>query len=154
MIRYVSPIQTVGNSSDSSCVSTDPSPMNSFFTLDPPVPSTCSIQSVTWNETRYQEPPNIQVLIPGGPALQLDRPTTNTPAFTTWRVLISDGLQAFVFVESATGADSRTSPLFTVTEEQNYDCFYDLGELRSTVIASTVTASTITASPESTKKVK
>ena len=158
-------IQTVGDSSDSSCVSTDPSPMNSFFSLSTLVPSTCEAQVVTWNETRYQTAPNVRVLIPGGPALTLKAPTSTS---ITWQVDMRAGSQAVVFVESDSrgelNANSRTSPLITVTASQDDYCLL-FGELKSTAILSNVTASTtalpvstITASipglPESTKKVK
>ena len=147
MVGYVSSIQTVGDSLDSSCVSADPSPISPFFSLDPPIPLTCSAQIVKWNETRYQEPPNIRVLIPGGQAMRLD------PSYKAWNVNVRSGTQLVVFVESTTGpmSDSRTSPLITVTASQNDDCLSYLGELKSTAILSTVTAST---TAESTKKVK
>ena len=168
---FVSSVQTVGDSSNSSCVSTDPSPMSSFFTLAPPAPSTCSWYFVFLNYTRYQEQPDIRVLIPGGQAIKLGDPIMfkNT---IPWSVNVRQGTQVVVFVESSTGlvADSRTSPLITVTASQNDDCL-SLSELKSTVIlstdthVSTVTASTaalpvstitasITGPPESTKKVK
>ena len=163
---FVSPIQTVGDSSDSSCVSTNPSLISSFFSLHPPVPSTCLTQSVTWNETRYQEPPKILVLIPGGQAMKLGQ-QDKTLKYESWHVSVRTGTQMIVFVESPTRltTDSRTSPLITVTAGQIDDCLPYLGELKSTAILSTVAASTtalpvstITASipvlPESTKKVK
>ena len=115
---FVSSIQTVGDSSNSSCLSTDPEPMSSFFSLNPPVPSTCSAQIVRWNETKYQEPPEIRAFIPGGQAFKLNRPTTNTPAFTTWTVDMRAGSQVVLFVQPFIGgtiADSRTSPLITIT---------------------------------------
>ena len=155
---FVSSIQTVDDSSDSSCVSTNPSLISSFFLLDPPVPSTCSIQIVKWNQTRYQERPKILVLIPGGQAMRLDH--HQTLKYESWHVNVRTGTQMVVFVESPTGltTDSRTSPLITVTAGQNDDCLPYLGELKSTAILSTVAASTTALSvfglPESTKKVK
>ena len=138
--------------------------MSSFFSLDPPIPSTCSPQVVRWNETRYQEPPNVRVLVPGTQALKLDFSTSGSfKVNKTWDVNVQSGTQVVFFVESSIGrvADSRTSRPFMVTTSPSRignDCLGEL-EPKSTVILSTDTSmSTITTAitglPESSHKVK
>ena len=148
---YVSLIQTVGDSSDSSCVSTDSASMSSFFSLNPPVPSACSTQTVSWNAARYQVPPNIRVFIPGGQAFNVDRPTSNARTFTTWIVSIRERTQAVLLAQpfnvTQADIDSRTSPLLTITpgsDGHGEDC------LSSREFRSTVTLSSTTATPAST----
>ena len=118
----VSLLQTVGASSDAGCLAAGVSSMSSFFSLNPPIPSQCSTQTVTWNSTRYRQPPDIRGFIPGGRAFTLDRPTSNSTTQQDWDVHIREGTQIVFLVQPAasnqnmTGnSDARTSPLITVT---------------------------------------
>ena len=118
----VSFIQTVGGSSDASCLTSEVSPMSSFFTLSPLKPSQCSDQVISWNSTRYQEPPVILGFVLGGPAITLVRPSTNSATYAQWEVNIREGtpflylVQPPISSEDSTGNnDARTSPLITVT---------------------------------------
>ena len=149
---FVSLIQTVGDSSNSTCVSTDPpEPMSSFFALNPLTPSQCSNQTVSWNATRYQAPPRVQVLIPGGQNIALDYPTTNTTASQSWIMNIREGTQVVLLLEqfnrNQADVSSRTSPLFTVTANSNGngDACLSTGEVRSTVTLSSTTEAPVTA---------
>ena len=154
----------MGDSSNSSCLSTDHEPMSSFFTLDPPIPSQCSNQTVSWNATRYQEPPRIRVYIPGGQTVELDHLATNTTASESWVVNIREGTQVVLFVEQFNQAQedvsSRLSPLMTIAANSNShgDTCLSTIEFRSTITLSSTTSTptaTITASfSESTKNLK
>ena len=149
----VSLIQTVGDSSNSTCVSTDPDPepMSSFFTLNPPAPSQCSNQTVSWNATRYQQAPRVQAFIPGGQNIALDYPTTNTTKSQSWIMNIRAGTQVVLllkqFKRNQADVSSRTSPLFTVTANSNSngDACLSTGEIKSTVTFSSTTETPDTA---------
>ena len=161
---FVSSIQTVADSSNSSCLSTDPEVMSSFFALDPPIPSQCSNQTASWNTTRYQEPPRIRAFIPGGQTVELDHLTTNATTSESWVVNIREGTQVVLFVEQFNQAQedfsSRLSPLLTVAANSNShsDSCLSIIEFRSTVTLSSTTptpTAIITASlSESTKNLK
>jgi hypothetical protein len=112
----------VGDSSDSSCVTPDASSTSSFFTLDPTIPSQCSPQTVSWNATRYQEPPDIRAFIPGGHNFGFTRPTSDNTIQQTWEVNIPEGTQMVLLVRPALSTkafwrdrNARTSPLITIT---------------------------------------
>ena len=124
----VSLIQTVSDSADASCLTADTSLMNSFFTLDPPVPSPCTTQTVAWNSTRYSQPPDIRSFIPGGLSFTLNRPTSNNTTQQDWDVHIREGTQIVFLVQPAPlnqntsgNTDARTSPLITVTRKSSQD---------------------------------
>jgi len=139
----VSLIQTVGSSSDASCLTADVSSMSSFFTLNPAIPSQCSPQTVSWNSTRYREPPDIRGLIPGGQSFTLDRPTSNSTTQTAWDVHIREGTQLLFLVQPAASiqntsgdGDARTGPLITVTGKSSLgDTCLDTNSPSSTVVS-------------------
>ena len=136
-------IQTVGDSADASCLTADVSAMSSFFTFDPATPSQCSPQTVSWNSTRYREPPDIRGFIPGGQPFTLDRPASNSSTQQIWDVHIREGTQFIFLVQPAasnqntTGnSDARTSPLITVTGKSSQgDACLDTGSPSSTVVS-------------------
>ena len=153
----VSSIQTVGSSSDTSCLIAQDSPSGSSFTLDPPIPSQCSTQTISWNPTVYQNPPYIRVFIPGSRAFHPHLTPVNVTR-QAWDVNIQEGTQIFLLVQSARtlarDRDARTSPLITVTGKSSQgDACLGENSLSSMVtaalttttsrIASTVTASTL-----------
>ena len=122
----VSLLQTVGASSDTSCLPAGVSSMNSFFSLNPPIPSQCATQTVAWNSTRYRQPPDIRGFIPGGQSFTLDRPTSNSTTKQDWDVHLREGTQMIVLVQPAASSqnltgnsDARTSPLITVTGQSS-----------------------------------
>ena len=124
----VSLVQTVGRSSDSSCLTHDASSTTSFFTLDPAVPPQCSYQNISWNSTRYPESPDIRGFIPGGNTFRFNRSPTNN---TIWEVNIQEGTQMVLLAQPAalinnTSEDrnARTSPLITVTHSQDSACLH------------------------------
>ena len=124
----VSLIQTVGDSSDANCLTVDDSSMSSFFTLNPPTPSQCAAQTVSWNSTRYRQPPDIRGFIPGGRSFTLDRPTSNNTTQRDWDVHIREGTQIVFLVlpvasnqNMSRNTDARTSPLITVTGKSSQD---------------------------------
>ena len=137
----VSLIQTVGDSSDASCLTADVSAMSSFFTLNSATPSQCSPQTVSWNSTRYREPPDIRGFIPGGQPFTLDRPASNSTTQQDWDVHIREGTQFVLLVQPAASNqnasgnnDARTSPLITVTGKSSQgDACLDAGSPSSTV---------------------
>ena len=140
----VSLIQTVGDSSDASCLTTEVSTTSSFFTPNPANPSQCSLQTLSWNSTRYREPPDIRGFIPGGQAFTLDRPSSNSTTQVPWEVHIREGTQ-FVFLaqpaastQNFTGnSDARTSPLITVTGKSSQgDSCLNTGSPSSTTVLS------------------
>ena len=143
----VSLIQTVGSSSDTSCLTADASSMSSFFTLNPATPSQCSPQTVSWNSTRYREPPDIRGFIPGGQPFTLDRPTSNSTTQTVWDVHIREGTQIFFLVQPSVenqntsgDGDARTSPLITVTGKSNQgDRCFNPNSPSSTVVSAATT---------------
>ena len=160
-------IQTVGDSPDSSCLSTTALLPDSFFKLEPPVPSQCSGQTISWNPDFYLQPPEIQAFIPGGQAFRLLRPAAATDI--TWTVDLREGTQVVLvfWPFEAEAVYSITSPLITVTGAQSDLCLQLGGVHGSRTISPTVTALTTalpvststTALPvstmtESTKKVK
>ena len=117
----VSSVQTVASSSDASCLSVNVSSTSSFFTLNPAIPSQCSSQTVSWNTTRYREPPSVRGFIPGGQAFGLDRPTSNSTTQQAWDVHVREGTQIVFLVQPAASnqntsgeSNARTSPLITV----------------------------------------
>jgi len=145
----VSLIQTVGDSSDASCLPTDLSPMSSFFTFNPPVLSQCFSETVSWNSTRYPEPPDIRGFIPGGRAFGLDRPTSNSSTQQGWDVNIRDGTQV-VFLALPVASDqntsnARTSPLITITgkSSQGDACLNADSPSSTLLLDSIVSSSTI-----------
>jgi hypothetical protein len=144
-------IQTVGDSSDTSCLTADASSTSSFFTLDPAVPPQCSSQTVSWNSTRYQEPPDIRGFIPGGQAFGLDRPTSNSTAQQSWAVHIQEGTQMVLLVQPSASnqipsgeSDPRTSPLITITGKSSQgDACLDANSPSSTVASASTASSTM-----------
>ena len=140
----VSLVQTVGHSSDSSCLTNDVSSTSSFFTLDPAVPPQCSFQKISWNHTRYPEPPDIRGFIPGGNTFRFNRSNT------TWEVIFQEGTQMVLLAQPAalindTSEDSnaRTSRLITVTNSKDNACLH-ADSPRSTVSVALPTAASIT----------
>src|SRR6266404_8152649 len=138
----VSVIQTVGDSSDSSCLTSDASPMNSFFTLDPAIPSECSLLTISWNTTRYQVPPVIRGFIEGGdyfPRIDISNASTSD----SLQVAIKEGTQVIFLLQprasSQRSDDTRTSPLLTVAGKSTSvtDCSISH---KSTVILTSSTA--------------
>ena len=153
----VSSIQTVGSSSDTSCLIAQDSPTSLSFTLDPPVPSQCSTQTISWNPTVYQEPPYIRVFIPGSRAFH-PRLTPVNVTRQAWDVNVQEGTRMFLLVQSVGSLtrdrEARTSPLIRVTGKSSQcDACLDENSLSSMVtvslttttsrIASTLTASTL-----------
>lgn len=151
----VSLIQTVDNSPNSSCLTTSASSTSSFFTLDPLMPAQCSPQVISWNPTRYLQPPSIRGFIPGGQAFDLQLPSSGQ----TWGVSIQEGTQMVILVRPM-GLDqtlsfdhnARTSPLITVTgnSSQGNPCLNESSPSSTVILTSTrndftTTASTITA---------
>jgi hypothetical protein len=143
----ISLIQTVGGSSDASCLTADVSSMSSFFTFNPAIPSQCSAQTVSWNSTRYRQPPDIRGFIPGGQAFTLDRPTSNSTTQKDWTVHIREGTQIVFLVQPAAlnqstsaGSDARTSPLITVLGKSGQgDACLDTNSPSSTVVSTSTT---------------
>jgi hypothetical protein len=159
----VSLIQTVGSSSDTSCLPATASPTSSFFTLDPAVPSQCSSQTVSWNSTRYQVPPNIRGFIPGGQAFGLDRPASNSTTQQGWDVNIREGTQMVILVQpvasnqnTSESIDARTSPLITVTGKSNQgdSCLGTTSPSSTTMLVSTASVSTLSETNTSSGNVK
>ena len=116
-------IQTVGDLSNASCLTTNTPSTSSFFALNPAVPSQCSPQIILWNSTRYQEPPDIRGFIPGGQAFTLDPISSNTTQ-QSWVVNIRAETQTVLLVQPADPnpnttwiRDGRMSSLLTVTGE-------------------------------------
>ena len=150
-------IQTVGGSSDSSCLIPDVSSTGSFFTFDPPVPLQCTHQMVAWNTTRYNEPPEIRAFIPGGEGWSLRRETSISATGHSWEVNIRDGTQFVLLIQpidlSQRDGKSRTSPLMTVTGKSNdiQDCLLISGEHKSTVILDSTATATPTVIGSSTE---
>ena len=142
----VSLLQTVGASSDASCLPTGVSSMSSFFSLNPSIPSQCATQTVAWNSTRYRQPPDIRGFIPGGQSFTLDRPTSNSTTQQDWDVHLREGTQIVFLVQPAasnqntTGnSDARTSPLTTVTGKGSRgDACLDTNSPSSTVEAAPI----------------
>jgi len=146
--EIVSLIQTVGNSSDTSCLPADESSTSSCFRLDSAVPSQCSNQTVSWDSTLYKEPPYVRALIPGGQAFD-PRLTPISATVRAWDINIREGTQMLLFVQQAflnqRGSGSRTSPLITVTGKSSQgDACLDGNSPSSTVtVAPTTAADTI-----------
>lgn len=143
----ISLIQTVDNSSDTSCLVADDSSRSSFFTLDPPVPSQCSNQTISWSSTVYKEPPSMRAFIPGGQAFDLPRPPINATR-QSWEVDIQEGTQLLLLVQPADldrnpsrVRDARTSPLITVTSKssQGDACLDENSPSSTTTISSPTT---------------
>ena len=132
----------MGDSPDSSCVSTKAPSLNSSFTLDPPVPSQCSGQTVSWNSSLYPQPPDIRAFIPGGNAFHFTPPASRSATQLAWRVNIREGTQMVLLVQPASlTADTNaiTSPLISVTSSQDDTCL-KLGSPSSTVKFTSPTA--------------
>ena len=141
----VSLIQTVGASSDTSCLPADVSSTSSFFTLNPSTPSQCAAQTVAWNSTRYRQPPDIRGFIPGGQSFTLDRPTSNSTTQQDWDVHIREGTQIVFLVQPAASnqntSDARTSQLITVTGKSSQgDGCLDTNSPSSTVESASITS--------------
>ena len=160
----ISLIKTVGNSSDASCLTENALSTSSFFTLDPTIPFQCSPQTISWDSTRYQEPPTIRVLIPGGQYVGLDSSSLRTTAQLSWDVYIREGTQFVLLVEPALNQNisrvnnTRTSPLITVTGKSSEgDTCLNANSPSSTLILSSATATatptSITALPGGTNPV-
>ena len=116
----VSSIRTVGSGDPhtSKCDIPDTPSTNSLFTLDPTVPAQCAGQNVSWNVTRYHEPPNIRGFIPGVGAFRFNRPTLQNATRLAWEVNHREGTQFFLLFRpegSTKDRDAITSPLITVT---------------------------------------
>jgi hypothetical protein len=149
----VSLIQTVGDSSDATCLTAEVSPLSSFFALNPATPSQCASQNVSWNSTRYREPPDIRGFIPGGQAFTLDRPPSNSTTQQDWDVHVREGTQFLFLVQPAPSSqnasvntNARTSPLITVTGKGSRgDSCFNTGSPSSTIVSS-VAISSVTAS--------
>ena len=163
----VSVVQTVGDSPDSNCLSTEAPSLHSFFTLDPPVPSQCSSQTVSWDSSLYPQPPEIRAFIPGGDAIYFDPPASKGATQLAWRVNVREGAQMVLLIRPiALGqweGNSRTSPLMVVTGKSNDvpDCLVISDENKSTVTLESVTATssifestTVFPEPEGSERAK
>jgi len=117
--------------------------------MSPAAPSQCSNQTVSWNVTLYQEPPEIRVFIPGDNVLDLDRPTSNNSTQQSWGMRMTEGTQVVLLVQpvaSSRGDDlSRTSPLITVTSKSDQgDTCLPTNEQNSMVTSTSTTPSSTT----------
>jgi len=151
----VSSIRTVGSGDPhtSKCDIPDTPSTNSFFTLDPTFPAQCAGQTVSWNTTRYHEPPDIRGFIPGVGTFSFNRPTSQNATRVAWEVPYLEGTQMVLLLRpgaSTKGGDAITSPLITVTGkgdesvDANSRCF--TRELTSP----TPTPTVVTSLPETT----
>lgn len=141
----------MGDSPDSSCISTKAALPDSFFKLDPPVPSQCSGQTVSWNPAFYPQPPDIQGFIPGGSAFRFPRPSSANATDLGWTVNLREGTQMVLLVRPASlSADNNaiTSPLISVTGSQGAGCL--AGSPSSTVKFTSSTAAPRVADPPTT----
>jgi hypothetical protein len=155
----VSLVQTVGSSSDEKCLPAGASSTSSFFTLNPTMPPQCSSQTISWNSTRYYEPPDLRGFVPGGWAFGINRPTSNSTTQLTWDVQIQEGTRMVLLVQPAAsnqtslgGSDARTSPLITITGKGSQGDMCLVASPPSSTLDPTVTAF-ITTLPEATKPV-
>ena len=107
-------IQTVGESPDATCLFSEPgsAPWSNtqFITLNPAIPSQCSVQDISWNSTISSQPPNIRGYIPGGQAFALETSASKSVVQQGWVAMIREGTQVVLLVGLG-----RTSPLLTVT---------------------------------------
>jgi len=97
----VSLIQTVGSSSDASCLTAGVSSMSSFFTLNQAPPFQCSPQLVSWESHTIPGTTRYPKIYPRGQPFTLDRPTSNSTTQTVWDVHIRQGAQIIFLVQPA-----------------------------------------------------
>ena len=122
-------IQTVVDSPDATCLFSEPSSSTQFITLNPAIPSQCSVQDISWNSTISPEPPGIRGYIPGGQAFALETPTSKSATQQSWVAMIREGTQVVLLV-----GISRTSPLLTITGKSSQgDACVDATSPSSTV---------------------
>jgi len=156
--RDVSLIQTVGTSSDASCLTPNDSvsSMSSFFTLDPAIPSQCSSQIVSWNSTRFRESPDIRGFILGGQAFGFNRSISDCTTCQVWDVHVREGTQVVLLVQAnqntSGNSNARTSSLVTVTGKSSQgDSCLGADSPRSTILlASNASNSSLTMLSEPT----
>lgn len=107
-------IQIVGESSDTTCLFSTPlsAPWSSnlFITLNPAIPSQCSVQDISWNSTIFPQPPDIRGYIPGGQAFALETSTSESVVQQGWVAMLREGTQVVLLV-----GIEKTSPLLTIT---------------------------------------
>ena len=141
-------IQTVVDSPDATCLFPEPSSSTQFITLNPAIPSQCSVQDISWNSTISPEPPGIRGYIPGGQAFTLETPTSKNATQQSWVTMIREGTQVVLLV-----GISRTSPLITVTGKSSQgDACLNANSPSSTVpLDPTMTPSITLLLPETTK---